>query len=130
MGYYSNKELRTNPSKFNTLDYQLWDGCKAGIHSFGILYNGDIVGCTSFRNREYIEGNIRERTLRDIWKDNGHFLWRRNMSKDKLSGECGVCEYGSKCLGGCPYIRFSMDNTIHGENRFCIQNIEMKKLKE
>jgi radical SAM protein with 4Fe4S-binding SPASM domain len=130
IGYYSNKELRTNPSTFNTIDHQLWDGCKAGIHSFGILYNGDIVGCTSFRNREYIEGNIRERTLRDIWEDNNHFLWRRNMSKDKLSGECGVCGYGSKCLGGCPYIRFSMDNTIYGENRYCIQNIGMKKFKE
>ncbi|MDR0910673.1 MAG: radical SAM protein [Spirochaetaceae bacterium] len=129
LGYYSHKELRTRQMAFNTPNYQLWDGCNAGIRGFGFLYNGDILGCTSIRDREYIEGNIRERTLRDIWEDKNKFLWRRQMSKDKLSGECSVCKYGSKCLGGCPNTRLTIDHTIYGENRYCVYNVAMKKLK-
>jgi radical SAM protein with 4Fe4S-binding SPASM domain len=129
LGYYSPKELRTRKMAFNTPNGQLWDGCSAGIRGFGFLYNGDIIGCTSIRDREYIEGNIRERTLRDIWEDKNKFLWRRQMSKDKLSGECSVCKYGSKCLGGCPNTRLTIDHTIYGENRYCVYNVAMKKLK-
>jgi radical SAM protein with 4Fe4S-binding SPASM domain len=127
LGYYSRKELRTRQLAFNTPTPQLWEGCNAGVRSFGFLHNGDILGCTSIRDREYIEGNIRERTLRDIWEDDRKFLWRREMSKDKLSGDCKICKYGTKCLGGCPNTRLTIDKTLYGENRYCVYNVAMKE---
>ena len=84
-----------------------WDGCNAGIRGFGILQNGDILGCTSIRSREFIEGSVRERPLAEIWNDPENFSWRRNMTEKQLSDFCGHCVYGSKCFGGCTNTRLT-----------------------
>jgi MoaA/NifB/PqqE/SkfB family radical SAM enzyme len=73
LGYYSHKELQIRQMAFNAPGYQLWDGCNAGIRGFGLLHDGNILGCTSIRNREYVEGNIRDRPLRSIWEDKQAF---------------------------------------------------------
>jgi radical SAM protein with 4Fe4S-binding SPASM domain len=130
LGYYSHKELWARQMAFNTPDYQLWDGCNAGTRGFGFLHNGDILGCTSIRNREYIEGSIRERSLRSIWEDPQKFLWRRDMTKENLSGECKICKYGRKCLGGCPNTRLTVNGTIYGENQYCSYNAALKEYKK
>jgi radical SAM protein with 4Fe4S-binding SPASM domain len=130
LGYYSHKDLRTRQMAFNTPSYQLWDGCNAGLRGFGLLHNGDVLGCTSIRDREYIEGNIRERPLRDIWEDPTKFLWRRKeMTKDKLAGDCKICKYGAKCLGGCPNTRLTIEKNIYAENRYCAYNVALKKVR-
>lgn len=126
LGYYNHKELRARQIAFNTPEYQLWDGCNAGTRGFGFLHNGDILGCTSIRSREFVEGNIKERSLRSIWEDPETFQWRRSMTKDKLSGDCKTCKYGSKCLGGCPNTRLTIDGDIYGENRYCSYNVALK----
>ena len=84
-----------------------WDGCNAGIRGFGILQNGDILGCTSIHSREFIEGSVRERPLAEIWNDPENFSWRRNMTEKQLSDFCGHCVYGSKCFGGCTNTRLT-----------------------
>jgi radical SAM protein with 4Fe4S-binding SPASM domain len=122
LGYYSHKELRARQMAFNTPGYQLWDGCNAGVRGFGLLHNGDILGCTSIRDREYIEGNIKKRPLREIWEDEGAFRWRREMKKESLGGYCRTCKYGRKCLGGCPNTRLTMNGSIYGENQYCSYN--------
>lgn len=127
IGYYSVKDLEIKRISYRTQGYTLWDGCNAGIRSFGILHNGDILGCTSIRSKEFIEGNIRERKLREIWEDDKTFLWRRQLTKDKLSGSCKTCVYGSKCLGGCPNTRLTMKGSIYEENEYCAYNLSLKE---
>jgi radical SAM protein with 4Fe4S-binding SPASM domain len=127
LGYYSHKELLARQMAFNTPGYQLWDGCNAGVRGFGFLHNGDVLGCTSIRDREYIEGNIRDRPLKEIWEDRTAFQWWREMTKEKLSGHCQTCKYGSKCLGGCPNTRLTMNGNIYGENQYCSYNVALKK---
>lgn len=130
IGYYNQKELEVRRDSYHT-DQVLWDGCNAGIRGFGLLHNGDIVGCTSIRSREFIEGNIRERPLAEIWNDPQCFLWRRQMTKQQLSGNCGKCIYGSKCLGGCPNTRLTMEGSIRqSENRFCSYNNYLRNLED
>ena len=107
-----------------------WDGCNAGTRGFGILQNGDILGCTSIRSKEFIEGNIKERPLREIWEDENNFLWRRQMTKDKLSGACRNCVYGSKCLGGCPNTRLTMNGDIYSENQYCVYHLSLKQMED
>lgn len=130
IGYYTKKEMTIKKISYGTEFVSLWDGCNAGTRGFGILHNGDILGCTSIRNREYIEGNLRERSLKDIWEDENSFLWRRKMTKEQLKGECRNCTYGSKCLGGCPNTRLTMNETMDSENQYCAYNLHLKKLKE
>lgn len=130
IGYYSKKEMETNKLSYNTPYVSLWDGCNAGVRSFGILHNGEILGCTSIRAREYIEGSIREHSLREIWERENAFSWRRNMKKEQLSGACKTCVYGNKCLGGCPNTRLTMEGDIFGENRYCDYNLTLKNMKD
>lgn len=127
IGYYSKKDLETRRISFCFDRHSLWDGCNAGVRGFGILHNGDILGCTSIRSKEFIEGNIRKRKLREIWEDENAFLWRRQMTKEKLSGSCKTCVYGSKCLGGCPNTRLTMKGSIYEENEYCAYNLSLKK---
>lgn len=130
IGYYTKKEMEIKKIFYHTDHASLWDGCNAGIRGFGILHNGDIMGCTSIRDRQYIEGNIRVRSLREIWEDEENFKWRRKMTKDKLSGNCRICAYGSKCLGGCPNTRLTINGDIYSENQYCAYNQKMKSLED
>lgn len=130
IGYYTKKEMEIKRIAYETNMVSMWDGCNAGIRGFGILHNGDILGCTSIRDKSYIEGNIRERSLRDIWEDENSFTWRRTIKKDQLEGECKFCIYGSKCLGGCPNTRLTMNGSIYSENKYCAYNLKLKEMKE
>lgn len=130
LGYYSEKELKIR-QKVNKSDVKsMWRGCNAGIRVLGFLHNGDIIGCTSIRDRSFIEGNIRDKSLREIWENPEGFAWRKKMTKDKLAGDCTTCNYGSICLGGCPNTRLTMNGDIHSENLYCVYNLALKKLKE
>lgn len=129
IGYYTKKELKTKRISYGNENVSIWDGCNAGIRGFGILQNGDILGCTSIRDNEFVEGNIKERSLREIWEDEGSFLWRRSMTKDKLKGACHSCRYGSKCLGGCANTRLTMNGDIYSENQYCAYYPELKYME-
>lgn len=129
IGYYNIKELETRQIAHKTATLPVWKGCNAGKRGFGILHNGDIMGCTSIRDRQYIEGNIRETSLREIWEDESHFAWNRTATKAKLKGECNQCKYGDECLGGCPNTRLTMEKDIWAENRYCSYNVGMKKTR-
>ena len=130
IGYYTKKEMEIKKISYETDMVSIWDGCNAGIRGFGILHNGDILGCTSIRDKSYIEGNVRERLLRDIWEDKDAFSWRRGMEKKDQKGECNYCKYGSKCLGGCPNTRLTMNGDIHSENTYCAYNLQLKRMRE
>ena len=43
-------------------------GCQAGVTNIGIQSNGNIKGCLSLSD-EYIEGNIRERDVKEMWAE-------------------------------------------------------------
>ena len=127
VGYYNKKALEVFQKCMPEAGY--WGGCTAGKNSIGILHNGDITGCTSMRDRQFIEGNIRERSLEDIWLSETSFAWNRNMKKTSLKGLCANCQY-SKCLGGCSNLRLCMNGSIYSENKYCSYHIEVTKIEE
>ncbi|MCM1261880.1 MAG: radical SAM protein [Butyrivibrio sp.] len=131
IGYYTQKELEIKRISYETDMISLWDGCNAGIRGFGILHDGRILGCTSIREDEFIEKkSIRESSLKDIWENDDAFAWRRNFKKEDLGGDCKNCVYGSKCLGGCPNTRLTMNGSINSENQYCAYNLKLKKMKK
>lgn len=125
IGYYSDKLSFVNNTRFGG-----WDGCNAGIYSFGVLHNGDIVGCTSIRDKSFIEGNIKEKSLRSIWEDPNSFSWRRNFKKSNLTGDCAKCRHGDECLGGCFNSRITTKGSIYSENLYCSFNNLMKEFRK
>lgn len=108
-------------------DAYLWQGCGAGKYNMGILYNGDILGCTSVRDRRFIEGNVRETPVKVIWENPNNFTWNRQMKKEDLPGLCGKCLYGQYCLGGCSNTRLTMGGSIYAENRYCSYHLAISR---
>ncbi|MDQ2087807.1 radical SAM protein [Herbivorax sp. ANBcel31] len=127
IGYYNAKEMEVRKKSLGH-EYS-WTGCGAGKYNLGILHNGDILGCTSVRDRKFIEGNIRKRSVVDIWNDPESFTWNRNLTKNKLDGVCKKCVFGNQCLGGCANTRLTMNKDVFSENQYCSYNVAVTKAK-
>jgi radical SAM protein with 4Fe4S-binding SPASM domain len=100
-----------------------WNGCQAGISSIGVTSDGNIVGCLSMGNDRFLEGNIRDRRLRDIWNDPRSFGYNRS-SEGMLPGEnCKDCRHLSDCGGGCSSVSYALTEKFHN-NPYCFYAIE------
>jgi radical SAM protein with 4Fe4S-binding SPASM domain len=70
-----------------------------------------------------VEGNIRQKSLREIWENSDGFGYNRHFSVSDLKGQCKGCFYGKKCRGGCN----SQSLSFFGEFNhapFCLHKIE------
>ena len=81
-------------------------GRQAGISAVGIDSIGNIKGCESLYDDRFIEGNIRERDLKDIWEDPDAFAYNRRFRPDMLTGKCASCDKKLSCRGGCRSMAF------------------------
>lgn len=125
IGYYNLKEIEVFKKRCGgTYSRQ---GCTAGKYTFGILHNGDILGCTSIRDKKFVEGNIRKTPLKAIWENQNSFSWNRNLKKEDLGGFCTKCRFGDRCLGGCSNTRLTTEGSIYAENRYCSYNHTVKE---
>ena len=68
------------------------------------------------------EGNLREKTLKDIWNDPDAFSYNRHFTVDDLTGYCRKCQYGSICAGGCRSYNYFTHQKLY-ESLRCIQKI-------
>ena len=72
--------------------------CEAGLKTAGIQYNGDVGACLDIeRNSLTTLGNIRDRSLYDIWI-NEFKIFR--SPKVLNSDKCRNCEFVEDCNGG------------------------------
>lgn len=99
-----------------------WNGCQAGISALGIQSNGSVKGCLSLPN-SFVEGNIRERSIIDIWNDPSFCSYNRKFTKDDLQDDCKNCKYGKSCKGGCGAVSASLTSKLHSDP-FCLYLIE------
>ena len=114
IGYYTEDEpiMRGRPGACFT-------GCGAGITSIGIDSVGNVRGCESMYDEHFIEGNLRQRSLSDIWNDENTFAYNRKFKPEMLTGKCADCPVGMLCAGGCrSYNYFTNDGKLY-ENILC-----------
>jgi len=100
----------------------LWKGCQAGVTALGIQSDGGIKGCLSLPD-EFIEGNIKNTSLYDIWNKSTAFLYNRRFSTKDLTNDCQSCSFGKICKGGCLSISTAATGKRHGDP-YCLQTIE------
>lgn len=103
IGYYTELEpalRRRRPDD----PLPFWCGCSAGVLTLGIEANGNVKGCLSLQSERFVEGNVRERSLREIWQDPALFRYTRGFESGMLRGACRDCEYGEICRGGCTFM--------------------------
>ncbi len=113
IGYYTEEEgsVRGVPGfKFR--------GCGAGLVGIGIDSIGNVRGCESMYDRRFIEGNLRERSLIDIWTDPDAFAYNRKFRENMLTGNCKNCKFGDECAGGCRSYDFFTTGRLY-ENPLC-----------
>jgi radical SAM protein with 4Fe4S-binding SPASM domain len=109
----------------NLSAYPPWQGCYAGKNVIGIQSNGNIKGCLALPD-DYIEGNIRKRSINDIWNDPKTFRYSRHFNKEKLGNNCKTCTHRSSCGGGCTTRSVSMTGNPHNDP-YCFYRFEQEK---
>jgi len=106
--------------------YPKWTGCQAGISILSIKSNGDVIGCLSTPDK-YIEGNIRKRSIIDIWNDPNAFAYNRKFKIENLGKNCRGCKYGKTCRGGCMGMSTSFTQKPHNDP-YCFIKIEAESI--
>jgi radical SAM protein with 4Fe4S-binding SPASM domain len=103
-----------------------WIGCQAGLTAIGIQSDGGVKGCLSLPDG-FVEGNIREKSIADIWNDSNSFSYNRNFKKEDLNDECKDCKNGRRCRGGCLTVSSSLTGKNHCDP-YCLNLIERKMI--
>ena len=67
----------------------------------------------------FIEGNLRQKSLLEIWNDPEAFAYNRRFRPEMLTGACARCTYGPQCAGGWRSYNFFTHGKLY-ESRFCI----------
>ncbi len=106
-----------------------WRGCEAGISVLGIRSNGDIFGCLAINEDKFIEGNVRKRSIGDIWNDPNGFAYSRNFKLEDAGDHCAGCEFLADCKGGCNEMSLMKTGKTHND-AYCFHKIEQRLFKE
>ena len=108
-----------------------WLGCRAGCQVIGIESGGDVKGCLSLPStvqgeRRFIEGNVREKSLADLWRRPGAFAYNRLFQEAQLCGFCRVCRFRDVCRGGCRWAAYAQRGSGN-ENCFYYQAVKHRR---
>jgi radical SAM protein with 4Fe4S-binding SPASM domain len=95
-----------------------WGGCSAGQNALGIEADGKIKGCPSLATEDYVAGNVRTQTVKEIWANSQRMAFNRHPNPDDLWGFCRSCYYGPVCRGGCTWTAHSLFGRP-GNNPYC-----------
>jgi radical SAM protein with 4Fe4S-binding SPASM domain len=93
----------------------VWAGCGAGLSTLGIEADGSVKGCPSLPSADYVRGNVRERSLREIWSG---LAPGRTAARVELWGFCKTCPFAERCGGGCTWTSHVLFGRP-GNNPFC-----------
>jgi radical SAM protein with 4Fe4S-binding SPASM domain len=117
IGYMSPNEplLRTCPGE----PMRFWSGCAAGLTGVGITSDGNVRGCLA-QPPEANEGNLRRRTLTEIWHDAKSFAYNRKFDVSDLRGACETCAFGRICRGGCTSLAWAVSPENPRSNHYCL----------
>jgi radical SAM protein with 4Fe4S-binding SPASM domain len=107
-----------------------WIGCRAGCQVIGIESNGNVKGCLSLPSQrqavdEFVEGNLRDASLRSIWERPGGFSYNRDPGSVKLEGFCGQCRFRDICRGGCSCAAFGYSGSRF-DNPLCFYRVAVE----
>ena len=99
--------------------FPCFTGCHAGLTSLGIDSIGNVRGCESMYDDTFIEGNLRQRSLQEIWNDPDAFAYNRKFRPELLTGACRTCPQGARCAGGCRSYNFFTHGRLY-EAKYCL----------
>ena len=84
--------------------------CVAGLTKCSVMPDGEVLGCQIAYDNKFSEGNIRLKSIKEIWEKG--FSRFRSPQFDK---ECLDCKYFDACRGGCWGMRLG--------NKHCLKKV-------
>lgn len=130
LGYFGEDEALLRSITPDGCDH--FSGCQAGRFILGIESDGTIKGCPSLPTDHYKAGNIKEKSLFDIWHNSPEFQRLRLESPKELWGFCKTCDFKEPCQGGCTFTAHGLFGKA-GNNPFCYyraKKLAQKGIKE
>lgn len=92
--------------------------CPAGRASCEISIEGNVYPCSYLEDKKFYMGNIYEKSIEEIWKEDSWGIVRdRTIKKEK----CLHCKELKNCMGGCPassHTKFGQFNVGDGNCDF------------
>jgi radical SAM protein with 4Fe4S-binding SPASM domain len=92
-----------------------WGGCQAGVSSLGIEADGSLKGCPSLPSSDYVRGNIRDSSLRELASQ---IRQEKTEAPTELWGFCKTCPHAQRCGAGCTWTSHVLFGRA-GNNPFC-----------
>lgn len=118
-GYYS----KVIPNSVNVYNNN-WHGCPAGQYVMGIRSNGKVVGCLSIYDDKYIDGDLRQNSVKEIWENKNFCAWNHKYTKYRnLTGVCKNCDFAFACCAGCCSSAISQTGDANSV-KLCFHSIE------
>ena len=87
--------------------------CAAGLSTLTVMPNGDVMPC---RRMNVVIGNLREKSLFDIWYSS-EMLWKLREREKNLK-ICGKCKNLNVC-GGCRAVAFGVTGDYFAKDPQC-----------
>lgn len=109
-----------------------WIGCNAGQNTIGLEADGTIKGCPSLPTNGYTGGNIREKSIEEVWVKAPELNFTRDRTTNDLWGRCKGCYYADVCRAGCSWTTTVMFGKP-GNNPYChhrVLQLEKEGLRE
>lgn len=102
--------------------------CTAGINKCAIMANGTVIPCPAYKELpDYVAGNIRCSSLKELWNESKVFERFRDFNYSKLKGLCSKCPYVYSCKGRCPAQRILDGGDLYqGPNGYCLRTRHYK----
>jgi len=118
VGYFGPHEDALRGALTKTGEGGHYQGCNAGHSTLGLEADGAVKGCPSLPTAGYVGGNVRERSLSEIWHEAAELAFARSDAPSELWGECARCYYASICKGGCTWTAHVFFGR-RGNNPYC-----------
>lgn len=99
-------------------------GCVAGKDSMTIFPDGEIKACSQMSG-EFIAGNAKKDSLKDIWLNSPQFNYFRELEGNAT---CKTCDVYERCRGGCRYRTLKEYGDINEVDPFCFENKQREKI--
>jgi len=96
------------------------DCCGSGINNCSIGANGDVYPCPSFQTENFVAGNLKKASIREIWTSLNTFSEHRKVDITTMNPVCSACDVRFFCGGGCrAQAYFTNQNDLYARSKKC-----------
>ncbi len=96
--------------------------CVAGVETFYLKSSGDVYPCTSLLYKQFLIGNVRQRSLEDIWNDPA--MPAMSLAQQGIfDGPCRTCDNLDRCHGACRGAVYAHTGDINGSYPVCMYQL-------